>query len=37
MTNLRQTLKHVPSRILIIVLPFLLMGMVEYLERGSYR
>ena len=36
MTNLLQTLKHVPSRILIVVLPFLLMGMVEYLERGSY-
>ncbi|SDO10131.1 Phosphoglycerol transferase MdoB [Paenibacillus sp. yr247] len=36
MTTLLQTLKHVPSRIMIIVLPFLLMGMVEYLERGSY-
>ncbi|MCY9697228.1 LTA synthase family protein [Paenibacillus alginolyticus] len=36
MTNLIQTLKHVPSRILIVVIPFLLMGMVEYLERGTY-
>ncbi|UKS30758.1 LTA synthase family protein [Paenibacillus sp. HWE-109] len=36
MSTFLQALKHLPSRILIVVLPFLLMGLVEYLERGSY-
>ncbi|NQX65057.1 LTA synthase family protein [Paenibacillus alba] len=36
MTTLLTTLKHLPSRILILILPFLLMGMVEFLERGTY-
>ncbi|MDD9267481.1 LTA synthase family protein [Paenibacillus sp. GCM10023248] len=29
-------LKHLPSRLMILVIPFILMAMVEYLERGSY-
>ncbi|TXK81892.1 sulfatase-like hydrolase/transferase [Paenibacillus sp. N3.4] len=37
MSTFFQFLKHVPSRIMIIILPFLLMGMVEYLERGTYQ
>lgn len=29
-------LKHIPSRLMIVVIPFFLMAVVEYLERGSY-
>ncbi|MEC0267978.1 LTA synthase family protein [Paenibacillus anseongense] len=36
MTTLLQWLKQLPSRMMIVILPFFLMIMVEYLDRGSY-
>jgi phosphoglycerol transferase MdoB-like AlkP superfamily enzyme len=37
MTTLLKALKELPARVIVVILPFALMCMVEYLERGSYK
>jgi phosphoglycerol transferase MdoB-like AlkP superfamily enzyme len=37
MTTLLKALKQLPTRAMIVILPFVLMCMVEFLERGTYK